>query len=522
MTQPNHTFKSLLAVASSAALLILAYQPAFGALSLFALAPVLWVATRSTPARAAASCAMALLLWSFYAYRLLPEMLLIKAADSVAMAWLAALLFCLWQALPYGLLGYCIARFNLLEQVAGTLLASAAFTLLIHYYPSPLALSPTIYFEIPLPLLQGLDITGITGLDFSLLTINLLLARAFINTGSKQQSIAIATACLALLWCYGQWRISSLEQAEQEVTHYPVAMVQTHFDSNISKNQSTQQLTDMTLPLLANQLPTLVVWPELPAPPRSRGDLRFRQAIEKLYSNNRQFSLITPIATAMPERHPVTGRNYQRNSLAVYNNGKLQADHHKTRLLPFVEYLPLEQQLPQIRSIFPKTAHYLSGDVGNSITLNNGLNLIPLICYESSAPEIARQAVHSADNHNGQLLVNIVNDIWTLNQQNALKHLRLASLRSVETRLPMVRVTNQGSSAYIASTGKIDRSAQLPDKSSASKVVSVPQVTHQSIYVQYGDWFVWLLWGMVAVCLLSRRIIARQLYTKIDTVILSK
>ena len=151
-------FKTALAVAASAILLILAYQPALGAASLFALVPVMWLATQTKPAKAAMYCTMAILLWCFHAYRLLPDILLLKAVNSPVAAWVAAGLFCLWQALPYGLFAYCVARFNLLERIPHTLLAASGFSLLVHYYPSPLTLSPTIYLEVPLTLLQSLDI----------------------------------------------------------------------------------------------------------------------------------------------------------------------------------------------------------------------------------------------------------------------------------------------------------------------------------------------------------------------------
>ena len=355
-------------------------------------------------------------------------------------------------------------------------------------------------------------------MDFALVTTNLLLARALQRTTRWQHNIAIATAIVVLLWLYGSWRITTIEMAGQDAHNHSIAMVQTNFDSDISKNAALQQLTQMTLALLDNQSPQLLIWPELPAPPRPRGDLRFKQSVEAIYAGGDNITLLTPVSGAVPERHPQTGRNYQRNSLALFNNAKLWDRHHKTRLLPFVEYLPFEQQLPQLRSLFPKTAHYLPGKPGNTVTSPDGLNLVPLICYESSSAALTRKAVANG----GQLLVNIVNDIWTLNEQNALKHLRLASLRSVETRRPMVRVTNQGSSAYIAPTGNIADNTRLSDKSFATQVVAVPQVSHRSVYVQYGDWFVWVLWGMIGVFALIWPVIVRQHYTKTDTVILSK
>ncbi|MET0404141.1 MAG: nitrilase-related carbon-nitrogen hydrolase, partial [Cystobacter sp.] len=127
------------------------------------------------------------------------------------------------------------------------------------------------------------------------------------------------------------------------------------------------------------------------------------------------------------------------------------------------------------------------------------LTVAPLICYESIFPHyVAEEARRGAD-----LIVTLSNDSWFQGTQGPRLHLMQAAFRSIETRLPQVRVTNSGISALISATGEV--LASVPDDHRASLVLSVPPAPGLSTpMVAWGDW-----WGPTALVLSGGLLLAR-------------
>jgi apolipoprotein N-acyltransferase len=81
----------------------------------------------------------------------------------------------------------------------------------------------------------------------------------------------------------------------------------------------------------------------------------------------------------------------------------------------------------------------------------SGLRVGLLVCYESAFPWLARGlAAAGAD-----LLVNLANDAWFEGTPALAQSLAHAQMRAIETRLPVVRVANNGISAVIAPSGRV-------------------------------------------------------------------
>ena len=84
-----------------------------------------------------------------------------------------------------------------------------------------------------------------------------------------------------------------------------------------------------------------------------------------------------------------------------------------------------------------------------------------------------------------------------------------AAFRSIETRLPQVRVTNSGISALISSTGEV--LAEVPDAHRASLAVTVPLTPRVStLMVAWGDWLGPTALVLSAVLLLAPSLLARR------------
>src|SRR6185369_5930745 len=105
------------------------------------------------------------------------------------------------------------------------------------------------------------------------------------------------------------------------------------------------------------------------------------------------------------------------------------------------------------------------------------------ICIEDAHSDIAREAA----NNGADILINLTNDAWFANTHLPQTHLKVATLRAVETRRPLLRVTNSGVSALIDPLGRV-RQAVRPDQAGVgwvkAKVLKNPVVTP---YMAWGD-----------------------------------
>jgi apolipoprotein N-acyltransferase len=498
----NTYIKNTLTIFLSFGLLLISYQIGWGLFSFLALVPLAMISmsSRSQLSHLMIAWVSSFFIYALYVYRLLPDILKLKAIEQTELTYIGSTLFTLWQVLPYAIFGFLLAKFNLFRQTGGVFISSAILVLLTYYHPSPLPLTLSVYQDIPAIFLQVLDIGGFPFFDFLLYVVNFSIAKTIMNIAIKPLKFRVisfvpALLCFAFLSSYGAWRIAELSKMEHVSEKSSVALVQTNFDSNISKKQELGTLSKLTKSVLLDEKPLidLVIWPELPNPPRN-GSLRFKETIKPLFLQ-KEFMLLVPSFNASVQRHPVTGHNYLYNGVSFIENGVEVATHFKSTLLPFVEYLPLEGVLPLMRDYFPKTSHYLAGKERKIVPLNNKVNIIPLICYESSSSKL----VADYNNQGGNLMVNIVNDIWTLSEEYSYKHLRLASYRVIESRVPMVRVTNKGISAYIDSSGVIKPKNIVPYNTAIARKISVSTANGVSFYALYGDWFTSIMLIMLCI-----------------------
>ena len=161
------------------------------------------------------------------------------------------------------------------------------------------------------------------------------------------------------------------------------------------------------------------------------------------------------------------------NSVYLLDERGLEATdrYDKVFLTPFGERMPyisawpwLEQKLLDL------------GARGMSFDLSAGDQPVPLnfqspqadsirigtpICFEDTVPQACSALVWKGGEKAAPVLVNASNDGWFGTSRGPrASHLQLARFRSIENRVPMVRVVNTGTSAWIDSNGRIRASCQ--------------------------------------------------------------
>ena len=286
--------------------------------------------------------------------------------------------------------------------------------------------------------------------------------------------------------------------------------------------------------------PDLVIWPEsaIPNPlyfaENFDGHILFHETRHLINEEIRrlgQFTLISGVnefeADFDGSRAVWKEGGQQYNSIAaVAPEEPLEQNittWRKLHLVIFGEYIPFIDQLPFLGELFKFSAGAdFAGnfDAGTSISPmeigkgEDSLQLIPTICFEDTVGRLTRKFVRKER----QLIINVTNDGWFKHSEAARQHLANARFRAIELRRPMVRSANTGVSAIISTTGSLIDPAtgkrQVIEDEQGSHFIAGSLYGHAytpkhgpfTLYAMAGDWFCFLMMGLVIVFALRGRL----------------
>ena len=205
--------------------------------------------------------------------------------------------------------------------------------------------------------------------------------------------------------------------------------------------------------------PDAIVWPETAYPaifehPMSSAEMRMEGEMKLFIDQFKPPYLIFGGYDA--------NRNGEYNSIFFYQPElKKKEIYHKSVLLMFGETLPFADSFPIMKTWFPNMGFFGRGPGPQIFTVKNKqgdrFQLAPSVCYEGLLPELsAKAALLGAD-----ALLNATNDSWFGEDGEPDLHLALTSVRSIETRLPMLRATNTGYSVWIDPLGNFEKTTAL-------------------------------------------------------------
>ena len=151
------------------------------------------------------------------------------------------------------------------------------------------------------------------------------------------------------------------------------------------------------------------------------------------------------------------GVRYYNSILMINDRGEIVDGYDKVHLVPFGEYLPLEEVLSRfgLRQLVQAFPGFTAGTQRRTLNGGEGVRLLPFICYEIIFPAENGLAPES------NLIVNVTNDGWYGDTPGPYQHFRQAQIRSVMLGLPMVRAANNGVSGVVDAHGRIVDAFQL-------------------------------------------------------------
>jgi apolipoprotein N-acyltransferase len=479
---PRSLFLLLLAVGAGGCY-ALAFPPfSLPGIAFASLAPLFAVSLALPPGRAALAglgwttgAALALGHW-------LPGTIARFFEAPVALGWLALLVLA-W--LPAGVPIACFAAWLAWagrRRRLGALALGGAFGLteLVRTYAwLPLPYAPLGSAALPEALVQSADALGVFGVGILVAGANAVLASALAPALRTRRAACEAGAvalALALASGLGASRLAERPDAARPLR---VAAVQPGVALRLAAPDAPETARRHAIALadtraLIGAGHDLVVWPEHAVGFYLRERTPEREAL---------FAL----SRALPADLLLGGPHYRYAqpepryfaSAFLLGHGELRGRHDKTRLVPLAEiaYAEGERLVP------------LAGERAR---------VGALVCAELLFPGVARELTRRG----AEILANPSNDAWLV--PAAADHmLRLAALRAIENRRPLVRSTPTGVSAVIDARGRV--LARAPDGARAVIEAEVSPGRGLTLTQRFGDWPVWLAGLAVGAVTLQRR-----------------
>jgi apolipoprotein N-acyltransferase len=254
---------------------------------------------------------------------------------------------------------------------------------------------------------------------------------------------------------------------------------------------SLANLTMRSALIEASHPPSIVVWPEVPAPLYYYEDDRFRQRIDNLARTIRAYLLIGVVAH--------TGDGKPLNSAALISPaGTPISRYDKVNLVPFGEFVPwpfgFVNKISTEAGDFTAGRRVVVSPVGDH-------KIGAFICYESVFPNFVRKFAAGG----AEVLFNISNDGWFGKSAARQQHLTIVRMRAAENSRWILRSTNDGITGTIDPAGRV--LGTLPLFTEATSYTGFSYVADQTFYTRWGDWFPLLCATIAVMCLVAERML---------------
>ena len=315
-------------------------------------------------------------------------------------------------------------------------------------------------------------------------------------------ALVVSAASLA----YGSWAVTSWREAAAAAPTFRLAVVQADAERDDAIDDY-RRLTRAACRAEAGPPPDLVCWPECSGGSYEDGLESFadpdvvlrrsrppQQGLRPLPEPTCPLLLGGKIYRGYPEKP----RDIYQSALLIDASERLVGCYHKRHLMPFGEYVPWADVIPELRLHFPMEDEF---DVGTAAeVLPCGVaRLGVMLCYEDMVPEAAASLVRNSAN----LLVSLVNAAAFTDPLTLAQHRLLAQGRAIENRRCLVRCAATGETCVISPAGTIEKRLPLADP--GVLVVDVPLLEGRTVATRIGRGFPFACAAALAVMAVARR-----------------
>jgi len=343
-------------------------------------------------------------------------------------------------------------------------------------------------------MIQICDITGVAGVSFLLVMVNVIAAvtvlRLTLEIGRRRMrahfDFSLTVVLVALVFGYGVRKIFSTPPESVELTFAAVqANVPISQKHDAAEEAAILDLHTRLSDIALAMKPDLLIWPEAATP-------------KPLFLDQTNWDAVRAIA----ERHEgdfllgtvhFEERGDFNSAALLTNRGRDARLYHKMHLVPFGEYIPLRGNFPLFEwiagDLIPEDFDFGPGAETLQLAVKP-VRIGTLICFEDTLAYVSRLFALSG----AQALINLTNDAWFLKTAGSEQHRANAIFRSIETRLPMIRCANTGVTCAIDRLGR--ETHRLQDQSGNTFVesvlfgkIDVPVRPALTLHTRIGDAF---------------------------------
>lgn len=328
------------------------------------------------------------------------------------------------------------------------------------------------------PLKALLPVLGVYGVTFIICFSSAGAIAALSALRKHQNQIVYSYLFILALVVTSLIPLSYAQWTDRTAKELSVALVQLNIPQELKWQRSQREKTIRLLQQSAedHKDADLIVWPETALP------ILFDRAKPLLDSiNTKAATENTSIITGIPYR----GWSETHSSNVMHNSiiglGKANGIYHKQKLVPFGEYVPLQDVLRGLIDFFDLPMSDFRKGPSDQALLNVGdLKVSPFICYEIVYPDFVASRARDAD-----VLLTISNDSWFGQSIGPHQHLQIARTRAIENGRFMIRATNNGVTAIIDEHGNI--TTEIPQFERATLKGKVSVVKGMTPYTSWGS-----------------------------------
>jgi len=357
-----------------------------------------------------------------------------------------------------------------------------------------------------LPLIQISEYSGVYGISFVVIFVNLAVAVIIFNSVVEKQSVLQIFKNVFILVCfyivlhiYGSnvlktvWK--NVNNTDKET--YNVILLQGNIDQYKKWDQQykleiMQKYSNLVLKSCNNidekNYSCIFIWPESSVPGwLFEEKFLFDWVLSLVRLTNINFRSYHLIGTVR------MGKSYNEyyNSAVLFSfkEGKINFDkiYDKIHLVPFGEYVPLRRILKKFIKTVNELGEFTAGKDYTVFEIDKTIKFSVLICYESIFPELTSRFVRKGAN----FLANITNDAWFLKTSAPYQHFIFNIFRAVENRCFLFRAANTGISAVISPTGEVLNKTNLFED--ASLITQTNFYHKKTFYTKFAEWL-WIFY----------------------------
>ncbi len=339
--------------------------------------------------------------------------------------------------------------------------------------------------------IQPIEIVGAFVFSGILVTLVSWLAFGWPQKKALFLSIIVAVG----IFGYGYRQIGLPSPSEQK---FSASIVQGNIEQGVKWDPSYQNSTlntylDLSRQEIQRNNPDYLFWPETAMPFYLQNMSPFRQKISNFCHQNSVFLFTgAPGYTYHKEdKYKLYNRAYLFNQ-----KGSIADVYGKEYLVPFGEYVPLNNIFPFLDKIVAGVSDFSSGNHTDPVRANN-LALGTLICYEIIFPELVTKRVDQGAN----VLVNLSNDAWFGHSSAPKQHLHQAVLRAIENNRFVIRSTNTGISAFIDTNGRILKKSRM-FKKETKHLKEIPLIENRTYFSKHYSLIAVLLFVVTGILII--------------------